>query len=547
MSGEGRSNLASVVRAAVAGVVLAAAGELVMNNLVFKRSLGNAATSPFVLATLLAGGAALAFAVLRPRLGIVAALAYSASPLSFYILFSHTSIANPYPDSADLALDATLSFMPLAAAALGLLLSRGLRSSARLVQSSLGGSMALLGGVALLGAAYGLAVGNAPRLVATDLLPVAELLICYYVAFAFAKDRSLAWMVILVLGTLTVTTVVRLILAHSGVASFGVNRILLGSQFYPRLYLLQPLAWALPFTIALAVIGKRREFRALAFAASVIFSIAITISFERGLWAFAAIGVASVGGYFTIRLIQRALHPRNLVWLPLAAVIVLSSVGILIGANPIQLVAARVLATQDQLSSTSPISHKRQDEASCILGCTPTPVASPARTANQGNGTPKVGSPSSSSTSRRLPAWLFGKGLGATYIGPTGTQEGNYAALQYSVKHYTFDTYLAVWLREGFVGLAALCLLLFSIGSLGVRLIRSRGGMETKALGFAMLGALIGLAATSTLDPYLLAHPITMWEGATYGILAGFVNRRVRDWPSSSALNISGAPNVKAD
>ncbi len=114
---------------------------------------------------------------------------------------------------------------------------------------------------------------------------------------------------------------------------------------------------------------------------------------------------------------------------------------------------------------------------------------------------------------------IFGGGLGATYLGPTGSLDTNYVQLQHSTKHYTYNTYLAMLLRMGLLGLLAMAAFVICYLWTAVSAWRRLASDWPRACAVTAAGCLIGVAAMSYVDPYLLAHPVTMFEGVTIGML----------------------------
>src|SRR5205823_3022493 len=135
------------------------------------------------------------------------------------------------------------------------------------------------------------------------------------------------------------------------------------------------------------------------------------------------------------------------------------------------------------LNSTVPLAHKRQDETGGII-----------QNISAANRPPS------------LPLLVFGSGLGATYVGPTGIEEPTYEAHSHDVKHYTFDTYLGTLLRMGLLGEVVLGLWLAAFAAYAVAVWWRGPSPTARMFGAASVGALSGVALMSFIDPYVLAH-----------------------------------------
>ena len=440
-------------------------------------------------------GLALAIAVLHPTAGLVMSLAYSASPLSFYITFRETEAGSPYPPTSDLALDAVVTLGIAGAAAAGLVLrSWGAREP--LPAPPVWRPLLAVTAVLLVTAVLGLVLGNPVRLVLADIVPFAELGLLGFLTLAVVTTRRRALLLVRIVGaSLAVTAIVRLILYAQGTGAFGIETVTLEGSARPRLYQTYPYVWLLPFAVACAVAARRLVDRASALAMALLCVLMVLLSFERGVWAFAAIGTLPVVVFGTWK------RPRMMA--PVVAVALAALVlgaGLLGGGSgftdPISLVRERLAGTTEQLKRREGIQHKRQDEASALW----------------------------SRIRRDEAGWPIGHGLGAEYVGPTGISEGAYAT-SFEKKHYSFNWYLAMAFRTGVVGLAVAIWLVAAMGLVGYRAFRRGGSLLARGAGLALLAGIAGLALLAPINPYLIAHPLAAFQGATLGLLAFLVRR----------------------
>src|SRR5436190_4940289 len=111
-----------------------------------------------------------------PIAALIASILYVAGPLSFLLVFHGTTSAAPYPAERSLALDAAITLLFAGAGlAVQLVLSRGRRLRDVPLIRPLTALAALTGLMALAGVAR----GHALRYVATDIVPIAELVVMY--------------------------------------------------------------------------------------------------------------------------------------------------------------------------------------------------------------------------------------------------------------------------------------------------------------------------------------------------------------------------------
>jgi len=470
------------------GLALALLGEGAYTLLI--SHLGLVQHPGFALALAVLGAAALSLSVARPEIGLGLTLVYVLSPLSFYLVFRHASWSQPYPDATDLAIDGLVTATGSAATFTGLLLrgSATIRSRAPFELP-----LVALAAVALVAGAYGLVRGNGPRLVASDLLPIGELVFFYFATLSFIREpQVLKRIFTLGIATMALTAIVRLGLYTQGQAGIGVAPIVLAHRTIPRLFLLQPVAWVLPLVVAYAFHNERGLRRLLTGSICGLFTVEVLLSFERGLWAFALVGLLVVGLNELALIPSRAIVLKSAVALAVGGLVVAVSLQMLTRSNPLGLIIERVAYTGQQLQGASPIQHKRQDETADLIH------------------------------SILNDRWqlALGHGLGATYLGPTGLREGDYLQTQLTVKHYTFNTYLGVAYRMGLVGLAVLLWFVGAALASAWKLMRRADSSSKRAMAAAVFGATLGLAVMSIVDPYLLAHPMTVLEGVTLGALA---------------------------
>jgi hypothetical protein len=167
-------------------------------------------------------------------------------------------------------------------------------------------------------------------------------------------------------------------------------------------------------------------------------------------------------------------------------------------ANPVAAVFERLVYSKNQLSAPSgTIESKRSDETRRLLLA--------YRDDPRG--------------------WVFGQGLGAEYVGPAGLLEGTYAK-NFRRKHYVFDSYLALLLRTGAVGLVVNLWLVAALIWIFAKLARVAHSPVVRLAAAGSAAATVGLAVVAVLQPYLVAHPLAAFEAAA---LAMLLNIRRRD------------------
>jgi hypothetical protein len=428
----------------------------------------------------------------QPRVPLTSALVYVGSPLSFFIVFRHTSSAFAYPAAADLALDATVALGLLAGSIVPLARRGGLSLRGNRDQLLL--PLGALAAVWLVSGLVGILRGNPPRYVATDLIPVAELVLAYLAASRlYGRALQARPLAVFTVGSLTLTALVRLSFYPFGTRGFGVTQQGIGSLVLPRLFLVQPFAWIAPLCVVYALTARTRRSRLLGVALAVLFAICVLVSFERGTWTM-------LGGA-TLPLLAVVLWKRPRVALAAGAAVLLGSVALAAAGkgsyNPVALVVHRLAYTRTQVfDPNEPLQNKRSDEARAI-----------ARTIHD------------------HPAyWPAGGGLGATYVGPTGFHNAGYRS-SFKPKHYSFNTYLAVALRSGLLGLAALTLVIVGMLRVSWRAARSTEDRRLSLAGAAVVGGTVALIIVSVVDPELLIHPLALYLGATFGLLTRKLRR----------------------
>jgi len=342
-------------------------------------------------------------------------------------------------------------------------------------------------------------------LVLSDFLPIAELFGFFFLAVNAVRSEADARIVgVGIVASLAATILIRIYFfipavdtlpqlaagfTH-GLPGTGVTALFVIGRVMPRLPLLQAAAWIVPFALGYAISGSSARLRLTAAIASGLSIVAVYLSFERGLWLFAAVGVAFVlvEGLRSTRFRWPA--ARSAVAGVTIALAAYTAIAVVIRAEPSTTALDRLGYTFVQVNSNVPLAHKRQDETAGI-----TQVLS------------------SYSRPRSAFQLVVGGGLGATYIGPTGILETTYEAQAHEVKHYTFDTYLGTVLRMGVIGEIGLGIWVAIFLAYGLASWWRGQNRVIRMLGAASIGALLGVALMSFVDPYLLAHPITIFEG----------------------------------
>jgi O-antigen ligase len=425
--------------------------------------------------------------VARPRFPLTAALAYVGSPLSFYIVFRHTSSAFAYPAARDLSLDAAVTLGLLAGAVPPLLARPSLRL--RATRDTLLLALAALSTAWLITALIGVLRGNPLRYIATDLIPVAEIVLAYLAAcFLYTRPSQLRLVALVATSSLAVTAVVRLGFYPFGTRGYGVTQQGIGSHVLPRLFLVQPFAWMAPLCGVYALTARTRRARVAGCLLALLFGACVLVSFERGTWVMLGCAALPVLGVLLWK------RPRAAVGAVAAVAVV--SIGLAVvgkgSYNPIVLVTQRLAYTRAQVfDPNEPLQNKRSDEARAL-----------AREI------------------RDHPAhWPIGAGLGATYVGPTGFRNIDYKK-SFRPKHYAFNTYLAVAFRSGLLGLIALAALIVGMFRVAWLAASSRRTRSLRLAGATVFGGTVALVGISIVDPEILIHPLAVYLGATFGILA---------------------------
>ncbi len=454
----------------------------------------------------------MAIGVLRARViaaaplwSLAAALAYVVSPLNFWILFRHTDWLDTYTDRTDLALAAAPALGLLAIGAAAALAIGRERAIAAAWAGPLAKAIWLFTAMGILSGIYGITRHNSPELVLSDFLPIAELFGFFFLAVNAVRSEADARIVgVGIVASLAATILIRIYFfipavdtlpqlaagfTH-GLPGTGVTALFVIGRVMPRLPLLQAAAWIVPFALGYAISGSSARLRLTAAIASGLSIVAVYLSFERGLWLFAAVGVAFVlvEGLRSTRFRWPA--ARSAVAGVTIALAAYTAIAVVIRAEPSTTALDRLGYTFVQVNSNVPLAHKRQDETAGI-----TQVLS------------------SYSRPRSAFQLVVGGGLGATYIGPTGILETTYEAQAHEVKHYTFDTYLGTVLRMGVIGEIGLGIWVAIFLAYGLASWWRGQNRVIRMLGAASIGALLGVALMSFVDPYLLAHPITIFEG----------------------------------
>jgi O-antigen ligase len=425
-------------------------------------------------------------ALRMPRFPLAAALAYAGSPLSFYIVFRHTSAAFAYPDARDLSVDAAITLGLLCGAIAPLVARAEFRAGTGRDRLLL--PLGALSGAWFITALVGLARGNSPRYVVTDLIPVAEIVLAYVAASRlFTRPSQLRRFVLLATSSLAVTAVVRLAFYPFGTRGFGVTQQGIGAHILPRFFLVQPFAWLAPACAVYALTARTRRRRLVGAALVTLFGTCTLLSFERGTWVVLGCALLPVLGVLVWK------RPRAAI-AALAAAAVASIALAAVGKgsyNPITLVAHRLAYTRTQVfDPNEPLQNKRSDEARALV--------------REIQDHPSY--------------WPVGAGLGATYVGPTGFRDIGYKE-SFKPKHYSFNTYLAVALRSGLLGLVTLALLIVGMLRVAWLAARSTRARFLSLAGATVFGGTVALVGISIVDPEILIHPLALYLGATFGLL----------------------------
>ena len=425
--------------------------------------------------------------VARPRFPLTAALAYVGSPVSFFIVFRHTSSAFAYPAARDLSLDAAVTLGLLAGAVPPLLARPSFRL--RATRETMLVPLAALSTAWFVTALVGGLRGNQLRYIATDLIPVAEIVLAYLAASClYTRPSHLRLLALVATSSLAVTAVVRLGFYPFGTRGYGVTQQGIGSHVLPRLFLVQPFAWVAPLCGVYALTARTRRGRVVGCSLALLFGACVLVSFERGTWVMLGCAALPVLGILLWK------RPRTAI--AAGVVVAVLSIGLVVAGkgsyNPIVLMAQRLAYTRAQVfDPNEPLQNKRSDEARAL-----------AREI------------------RDHPAhWPIGAGLGATYVGPTGFRNVDYKN-SFKPKHYAFNTYLAVAFRSGLLGLVALAALIVGMLRVAWLAASSRRTRSLSLAGATVFGGTVALVGISIVDPEILIHPLAVYLGATFGILA---------------------------
>lgn len=431
-----------------------------------------------------------------PTFPLAAALVYVGSPLSFFIVFRHTGSAFAYPAARDLSLDAAVALGLLAGAVVPLLRRPEFRL--RATGDGLLVPIAVISIAWLITALVGVLRGNPLRYVITDLIPVVEITLAYLAASRlYTRPSELRLLAFAATGSLAVTAVVRLGFYPFGTRGYGVTQQGIGSHVLPRLFLVQAFAWMAPLCGVYALTARATRPRVIGAALAVLFGTCVLVSFERGTWV--------ILGCATLPLLGVVLWKRPRLALLAGAFVAVLSIGLAVAGkgsyNPIALVVQRLAYTRTQVfDPNEPLQNKRSDETRAL--------------AREIRDHPEH--------------WPLGAGLGATYVGPTGFRDIGYND-SFKQKHYSFNTYLAVGLRSGILGLVALALLVFGLLRLAWRAARSKSARLLSLAGATVFGGTLALVAISIVDPEILIHPLALYLGATFGLLTQGLRSRASD------------------
>jgi hypothetical protein len=444
-------------------------------------------------------GVVVGIAFVRPEVGLALCVAYASSPLSFYVQFRNTDLVSPYPATQDLEIDAAVVLV-LAGAALGGSLFRSWSAGEPLLPAlPVRRPLWAMGGVLAVTALIGLALRNPTGSLFADVVPFAELgLVLVLTAKLVDTKRKALELMGIVAGALLLTAAVRLAFYANGPQSFGVASITLDGSVRARLFQTYPFAWVLPLALAYALAADGWRGRAFALVLALACGVMVLLSFERGLWVVATIA--------TLPLVAFGLWRRSAFMVPVlgTGLVALVVVGGLLGGgsgftDPVTLITKRLAHTGEQLEARSGLAHKRQDEAAALWR-----------------------------TIRRDPAgWPLGHGLGAEYVGPTAIRESGYE--NFEKKHYSFNWYLAMAFRTGILGLAVAVWLVLALAAAGLAAFRRGPSLFARGAGLAVMSGLAGLAVIAPIDPYLVAHPVAVFEGLTVGLLPVLTRGRWAD------------------
>jgi O-antigen ligase len=361
-------------------------------------------------------------------------------------------------------------------------------------------SMAGFGIVLLLAAVAGVAAGNAPLRVATDLFQAGELVVGYYLACAALRryrDRRWALELLLPIVTLTLAWEIAVYGLH-GTEWFatlaGVEqlpRANLGGTSVPSMVSPIP-ALLLPLLLGVCLIaGDALPKRTVSVAglAAVLSIVAVALSFKRSVWA------AEVAAILCLAFFAVWSRPKGgLLYRAAITAAILLSAGVIVALFPVDGGSASG-AVQDRLALT-----KEQLDAAATR---PSAVA----------GVRTRVSEYQEIRDELLRAPLLGRGLGAEYRG--------FRRQQTADKHFVHNTYLAVALRGGIVALTAFLVALVATATTVLRrllALHAVGEPVSVAIAGGALAAFVALAIQSLTTGILLTHPAAVVGGALLGL-----------------------------
>jgi O-antigen ligase len=356
---------------------------------------------------------------------------------------------------------------------------------------ALDGAVAALAGIAVLGAVYGLARGNARFYVVDDLFQILEFCIFYFVATTLiSRAQDVLFLLKMILALTVACAFTDFITAYLSwnPAVDGFPRISPdGIRALPGLIF--------PVVVsALVFATRRRVWLGLSFGLLLVWIVA---SLTRGLWfsnvlalIFLAIASSSKG--------ERLRLARGLgVALVVLAILAIPAVLVAQQWAPhlLDYLEFRITYTPQQLfNPANRIEARRELEVVYVAGDL---MRSPLTA-------------------------VFGEGLGATYLGDTGYSA---ATLTFGDRHFIHDSYLAYWFRMGIPGLVAYLLLAWRFLSVGLR--QGRKGIPRGVLT-GLLAAYVAVLVYSITSDSLLRHPTGLFVAlAMAAVLVGVPEHRM--------------------
>ncbi len=146
------------------------------------------------------------------RYPAIASFVYVVSPINAFILFRHTDRLQSYPDRTDLTLAAAPAVVLAGGAAVALLVRDGPRSISRSLDSLAAWGVTILFLAGLLAAGIGVLRHNSPSLVVSDLLPIAELALFFYIGRSVLDlEHDLAPLLLLTGASLALNLAIRFV------------------------------------------------------------------------------------------------------------------------------------------------------------------------------------------------------------------------------------------------------------------------------------------------------------------------------------------------